>query len=120
MNDKINLSYIACKSGDEMRRIIIGVNNDRNLLDMEEKEADNKLRGLVYQLINSIHTSNRDLFLSNITRLYTGMNLTIPNIFTRIFERDEDFKEIGYAYVLGLKGAYYNKEKENKKEGENN
>lgn len=122
MNDKINLSYIACKSGDEMRRIIIGVNNDRNLLDKEEKEADNKLRGLVYQLINSIHTSNRDLFLSNITRLYTGMNLTIPNIFTRIFERDEDFKEIGYAYVLGLKGAYYNnKEKENKKEeGENN
>ncbi|WP_346679088.1 Cas8a1 family CRISPR/Cas system-associated protein, partial [uncultured Brachyspira sp.] len=108
MNDKINLSYIACKSGDEMRRIIIGVNNDRNLLDMEEKEADNKLRGLVYQLINSIHTSNIDLFLSNITRLYTGMNLTIPNIFTRIFERDEDFKEIGYAYVLGLKGAYYN------------
>ncbi|CCY75830.1 Cas8a1 family CRISPR/Cas system-associated protein [Brachyspira aalborgi] len=117
MNDKINLSYIACKSGDEMRRIIIGVNNDRNLLDMEEKEADNKLRGLVYQLINSIHTSNRDLFLSNITRLYAGMNLTIPNIFTRIFERDEDFKEIGYAYVLGLKGAYYyNKEKENKNE----
>ena len=114
MNDKINLSYIACKSGDEMRRIIIRVNNDRNLLDMEEKEADNKLRGLVYQLINSIHTSNRDLFLSNITRLYTSMNLTIPNIFTRIFERDEDFKEIGYAYVLGLKGAYYN----NKEKGE--
>lgn len=117
MNDKINLSYIACKSGDEMRRIIIGVNNDRNLLDKEEKEADNKLRGLVYQLINSIHTSNRDLFLSNIARLYTSMNLTIPNVFTKIFERDEDFKEIGYAYVLGLKGAYYNnKEKENKKE----
>lgn len=114
MNDKINLSYIACKSGDEMRRIIIGVNNDRNLLDKEEKEADNKLRGLVYQLINSIHTSNRDLFLSNITRLYAGMNLTIPNVFTKIFERDEDFKEIGYAYVLGLKGAYYN----NKEKGE--
>ena len=122
MNDKINLSYIACKSGDEMRRIIIGINNDKNLSEDENKEADNKLRGLVYQLINSIHTSNRDLFLSNITRLYAGMNLTIPNIFTRIFERDEDFKEIGYAYVLGLKGAYYNnKEKENKKEeGENN
>lgn len=117
MNDKINLSYIACKSGDEMRKIIIGVNDDKNLSDEKEKEADNKLRGLVYQLINSIHTSNRDLFLSNITRLYTSMNLTIPNIFTKIFERDEDFKEIGYAYVLGLKGAYYNnKEKENIKE----
>ena len=108
MNDKIKLSYIACKSGDEMRKIIIGANNDENLTNEKEKEADNKLRGLVYQLINSIHTSNRDLFLSNITRLYTSMNLTIPNIFIKVFERDEDFKEIGYAYVLGLKGAYYN------------
>ena len=116
MNDKINLSYIG-KSGEEMIKIIIGIDNDKNLTDEEIKETDNKLRGLVYQLINSIHTSNRDLFLSNITRLYAGMNLTIPNIFTRIFERDEDFKEIGYAYVLGLKGAYYNnKEKENKNE----
>ena len=118
-------AYFSCQHGDEMRKIIIGVNDDKNLSDEEkkerEKEADNKLRGLVYQLINSIHTSNRDLFLSNITRLYTSMNLTIPNIFTKIFERDEDFKEIGYAYVLGLKGAYYNnKEKENiKEEGEN-
>ena len=121
MNDKINLSYIG-KSGEEMIKIIIGIDNDKNLTDEEIKETDNKLRGLVYQLINSIHTSNRDLFLSNITRLYAGMNLTIPNVFTKIFERDEDFKEIGYAYVLGLKGAYYNnKEKENKKEeGENN
>ena len=110
-------AYFSCQHGDEMRKIIIGVNNDKNLSEEENKEADNKLRGLVYQLINSIHTSNRDLFLSNITRLYTSMNLTIPNVFTKIFERDEDFKEIGYAYVLGLKGAYYNnKEKENKKE----
>lgn len=110
-------AYFSCQHGDEMRKIIIGVNNDKNLSEDENKEADNKLRGLVYQLINSIHTSNRDLFLSNITRLYTSMNLTIPNVFTKIFERDEDFKEIGYAYVLGLKGAYYNnKEKENKKE----
>ena len=110
-------AYFSCQHGDEMRKIIIGVNNDKNLSEEENKEADNKLRGLVYQLINSIHTSNRDLFLSNITRLYTSMNLTIPNVFTKIFERDEDFKEIGYAYVLGLKGAYYNnKEKENKNE----
>ena len=124
MKKKINLSYFAGKSGDEMRKIIIGVNNDMNLSDEQNKEADNKLRGLVYQLINSVYTNNKDIFFSNITRLYTGMNIVIPTIFTNIFEDDEYFKEIGFAYILGLKGAYDkdaydNKENKNEK-GENN
>ena len=119
MKKKIHLSYFAGKSGDEMRKIIIGANNDINLSEEENKEADNKLRGLVYQLINAVYTNNRDIFFSNITRLYTGMNISIPTIFTNIFEDDEYFKEIGFAYILGLKGAY-EKEKENKNEqGEN-
>ena len=119
MKKKINLSYFAGKSGYEMRKIIIGVNNDMNLSEEENKEADNKLRGLVYQLINAVYTNNRDIFFSNITRLYTGMNISIPSVFTNIFEDDEYFKEIGFAYILGLKGAY-DKGKENKNEqGEN-
>lgn len=118
MEKKINLSYFAGKSGDEMRRIIIGDRSDKVLSEEENEEADNKLRGLVYQLINAVYTNNRDIFFSNITRLYTGMNISIPTIFTNIFEDDEYFKEIGFAYILGLKGAY--NKKENKEEGENN
>ena len=118
MEKKINLSYFAGKSGDEMRRIIIGDRSDKVLSKEENEEADNKLRGLVYQLINAVYTNNRDIFFSNITRLYTGMNISIPTIFTNIFEDDEYFKEIGFAYILGLKGAY--NKKENKEEGENN
>ena len=124
MKKKINLSYFAGKSGDEMRKIIIGVNNDMNLSDEQNKEADNKLRGLVYQLINSVYTNNKDIFFSNITRLYTGMNIVIPTIFTNIFEDDEYFKEIGFAYILGLKGAYdkdaYDNKENKNEEGENN
>ena len=124
MKKKINLSYFAGKSGDEMRKIIIGVNNDMNLSDEQNKEADNKLRGLVYQLINSVYTNNKDIFFSNITRLYTGMNIVIPTIFTNIFEDDEYFKEIGFAYILGLKGAYdkdaYDNKENKKEKGENN
>lgn len=123
MKKKINLSYFAGKSGDEMRKIIIGVNNDMNLSDEQNKEADNKLRGLVYQLINSVYTNNKDIFFSNITRLYTGMNIVIPTIFTNIFEDDEYFKEIGFAYILGLKGAYdkdaYDNKENKNEEGEN-
>lgn len=118
MKKKIDLSYFAGISGDEMRRIIIGDRSNRILSEKENEEADNKLRGLVYQLINAVYTNNRDIFFSNITRLYTGMNISIPTIFTNIFEDDEYFKEIGFAYILGLKGAY--NKKENKKEGENN
>lgn len=124
MKKKINLSYFAGKSGDEMRKIIIGVNNDMNLSDEQNKEADNELRGLVYQLINSVYTNNKDIFFSNITRLYTGMNIVIPTIFTNIFEDDEYFKEIGFAYILGLKGAYdkdaYDNKENKKEKGENN
>lgn len=113
MERKIKLSYFAGISGDEMRKIIIGGRSDSILSEEENKEADNKLRGLVYQLINAVYTNNRDIFFSNITRLYTGMNISIPTIFTNIFEDDEYFKEIGFAYILGLKGAYIDNKKEN-------
>lgn len=110
VDNNIRIAYAACKSGNEMRKVIIGAKPEKSLSDNENKEADNKLRGLVYQLVNSVHTSNRDLFLGNITRLYTAMNITIPTIFINAFKNDEDFKEVGYAYILGLKGAYYSKE----------
>ncbi|PPS22093.1 Cas8a1 family CRISPR/Cas system-associated protein [Brachyspira murdochii] len=110
MQKQFDLAYIAYKNGNEIRAKLIGVNSSVNLNSEQNKEADNKLRGLVYQLINYVHTSNRDLFLSNITRLYAGMNLSIPSIFLNIFKSDEEFKVIGNAYILGLKGSFYDNE----------
>ena len=107
MQKQFDLAYIAYKSGNEIRAKLIGANSSANLNSEQNKEADNKLRGLVYQLINYVHTSNRDLFLSNITRLYAGMNLSIPSIFLNIFKSDDEFKVIGNAYILGLKGSFY-------------
>ena len=100
MKDKMAKVYVACEKGDEMKKSI----------------DESKINSLVYKLTNALHTSNKNLFLDTITRLYNGMSLDIPSIFLQMFTSDNDFKEIGYAYVLGLKGAYYNKEKENKKE----
>lgn len=110
MQKQFDLAYIAYKNGNEIRAKLIGANSSANLNSEQNKEADNKLRGLVYQLINYVHTSNRDLFLSNITRLYAGMNLSIPSIFLNIFKSDEEFKVIGNAYILGLKGSFYDNE----------
>ena len=118
MQKQFDLAYIAYKNGNEIRAKLIGANSSANLNSEQNKEADNKLRGLVYQLINYVHTSNRDLFLGNITRLYAGMNLSIPSIFLNIFKSDEEFKVIGNAYILGLKGSFYDDDssKNNKKD----
>ncbi|MFA5449139.1 MAG: type I-B CRISPR-associated protein Cas8b1/Cst1 [Clostridia bacterium] len=72
-------------------------------------EAENKLRSYIYKLINALGTGNRDMFLDAVTRMYSGINMEIPSVFFDVFSSDEDFKEIGYAYVLGLKGGEYQK-----------
>ena len=116
MNEKINYAHIACKSGYDIRKELIKKNSDAESDDKKNnEEADNKLRGLVYKLINAVSTSNRDLFSTNIARLYTSLNLPIPNILSRIFISDEDFKNIGNAYIFGLKGAFYDKTENNNK-----
>lgn len=74
-------------------------------------EAENKLRSYVYKLVNALSTGNRDMFLDAVTRMYSGINKEIPSVFINVFSTDESFKEIGYAYILGLKTTEY-KEKE--------
>ena len=121
MNEKINYARIACQSGYDIRKELIKKNSNAETDDKKNnEEADNKLRGLVYKLINAVSTSNVNLFSTNIARLYTGLNLPIPNILSRIFISDEDFKNIGNAYIFGLKGAFYDKteNQENNNEGE--
>ncbi|WP_028330154.1 Cas8a1 family CRISPR/Cas system-associated protein [Brachyspira alvinipulli] len=121
MSEKTNYAHIACKSGYDVRKEIIKKNSNIETDDKKNnEEADNKLRGLVYKLINAVSTSNVNLFSTNIARLYTGLNLPIPNILSRIFISDEDFKNIGNAYIFGLKGAFYDKteNQENNNEGE--
>ena len=71
------------------------------------KEAENKLRSYIYKLINALGTSNRNMFLDAVTRMYSGINKEIPSVFFDVFSSDENFKEVGYAYVLGLKGGEF-------------
>lgn len=120
VDNKINYSIFASRAGNELRNKL-GSMGDKEIDATRDSEnastdADNKLRGLVYQLVNSVHTGNTDLFFSIVTRLYTSLNLTIPTVFMDIFKGDENFKEIGYAYIIGIKGGYYSsKEKEENK-----
>lgn len=85
----------------------------RSAVSNKPKEADHKLRGIVYQLLNALQVNDRKRFMDVSFRLYTGFGLEIPGLFLQMFKNDDSFFNLGYAFVLGLKG-------EEKKENQNN
>lgn len=105
-------AYAMMMKGREFRAIL---SEGSNLL---EQDADNKLRGFVYQLLNTLQVNNRDMFLSLVIRMYSGYGKPVPDHFINTFKSDEEFKFLGYAYILGLKGnkAQENTFEENKEE----
>lgn len=74
----------------------------------DPKEADNKIKGFVYQLLNSVQVGNIDTFYSTVIRIYVSNDLKIPKIISEA-SNIKDFKEIGYAFILGLKSQDYKK-----------
>lgn len=76
------------------------------------KEAENKLRSYIYKLVNALSVGNKEIFLDTVIRMYSGINKEIPNTFINLFAGDESFKEIGYAYLLGLKSEFKNEKEE--------
>ena len=74
----------------------------------DPKEADNKIKGFVYQLLNSVQAGNTYTFYSTIIRMYVSNDLKIPKIISEA-SNIKDFKEIGYAFILGLKSQDYKK-----------
>ncbi|MEG1782783.1 MAG: type I-B CRISPR-associated protein Cas8b1/Cst1, partial [Oscillospiraceae bacterium] len=74
------------------------------------EDRDKKLRGLVYQMLNAVALGNRDKFIEMLIRIYSGANKPVPDIFLTCFAGDDEFKEIAFAYLLGLKSETIKKE----------
>lgn len=100
----------AWQCGREMREILTK--------DIQEKDMDNSLRGVVYKLNNCLSVKNREQFLDTIIRIYSGKGVSIPWIFKECYQSDEMLQAIGYGYILGLKYKKY--EKGNEEESLNN
>ncbi|WP_088816243.1 MULTISPECIES: type I-B CRISPR-associated protein Cas8b1/Cst1 [Listeria] len=83
--------------------------------ELKSRKREQKLPGMAHQLLNAVKTVDRGLFMDIMLRGYSELDKQIPKIFLRIFESDENFKIIGYAYLIGLVGD----NKENNKEEEN-
>lgn len=106
MPSNIKRAFAAKKHGEAMR--------EEFTKGLSEADKDNKLRGLVYQLLNAVSLGNRDKFMELIIRSYSGEGHPVPDVFFSCFSSEEDFKEIGFAYLLGLKSEGYKKEEEGK------
>lgn len=72
--------------------------------------------GISYKMLNALKTQNCNQFLDIIIRLSNALNMTIPKSLIKTIGNIEEFKNIGYAFVIGFRGGYYNleeKEQEN-------
>lgn len=110
MEENVNLkrANVAKRYGHSLRaKLTEGLSG-------EEKE--DRLRGLVYQLLNAVSLGNRDSFLNLVLRTYSGFGMPVPDIFLSCFKSDDDFKDIGFAYLLGLKSDPFTKDGKDKNE----
>jgi CRISPR-associated protein Cst1 len=110
LKKKVDFSF---QSGKALRKCILGEN-----AFSQGEEDDNKLRGIVYKLINLSASGNRTGFMDAVIRIYSGFNLTIPSVFKDCYLSDEMFHAIAHGFILGLKYVKYNSnnEEDNKNE----
>lgn len=77
-------------------------NNMRSTLT--ERQAENKINGLAYRLLNAVRANDRSTFLNVLLRLYIGYGQEVPKTLVTILESEEKFQIIGHSYINGLLG----------------
>ena len=77
------------------------------------KNSENKLSGITYKLMNSLKTKDIDKFIYTIVNSYMYVGSRVPIDISKALNNEDTFREIGYAFVLGLQS-------EDKKEGNDN
>jgi CRISPR-associated protein Cst1 len=75
----------------------------------KEKDAENKLNGICYKILNALKTNNTDSFMDTLLNCYLYVGDAVPKIFTDILIDENNFKTIGYAFMNGLIGERENK-----------
>ncbi len=72
-----------------------------------KEENKNKLKAVILQLSNTLRTKNVTEFMDIVTRLYGsfGEQITCAKAFAKMMTNKEYFREIGYAYIIGLEGS---------------
>lgn len=109
---------------DKERNITMGQKTMRNngynlrkaIMEAKGVTKDDCLRGTIYQLLNALSVKDTGKFIDIVIRLYSSTKLLMPDGFVDMLYGKEVFQELGYAFVLGLKGSCWNNKLEDKKE----
>lgn len=83
--------------------------------ELKNRKRDQKLQGIAHQMLNAVKTVNRSLFMDILLKNYSGLDKQVPKIFLRIFDNDDNFRTIAYAYLTGLIGDTKEDDKESAK-----
>ena len=110
----VDIQYIL-KGGKSMHELYEAQKDGWNLRNKLEN-VDENYRGTIYQLTNALKVGDRDKFVDIILRIYTSRGLPIPASIGKI-KKDYGI-EIGYQFLIGLKGAYDGFEEKEKKDDE--
>ena len=93
-----------------------GYNLRKAIMEAKGVTKDDCLRGTIYQLLNALSVKDTGKFIDIVIRLYSSTKLLMPDGFVDMLYGKEVFQELGYAFVLGLKGSCWNNKLEDKKE----
>ncbi|MDO4787599.1 MAG: type I-B CRISPR-associated protein Cas8b1/Cst1 [Johnsonella sp.] len=120
--NKINLKFMEGVSSTSMEYEVIekmvdsAKNSGYYLAEAyKAKNAENKINGIAYRLLNALKTRNSELFMHTLLSCYMYIGKPVPKDIEKVLCDDELLGEMGYAFVTGLAGSIL---KENKEKSE--
>lgn len=99
--------YPIAREGNEFRKA------------MEINGKDDATVGISYRMLNALKVQDCNQFLDIIIRLSNALKRKVPKGLIATMNDIEEFKRVGYAFVIGFRGGYYEKEENNKLFDEN-
>ena len=74
----------------------------------EGKDAEHKISGIAYRILNGIKTNNINMTMDTILNSYLYCKEQVPSIIIEILRDNDLHKTLGYAFIAGLLGKDYN------------
>lgn len=93
---KNNYHFIA-KAGNEYRKA------------MDINGKDDATANISYKMLNALKSQDSFQFLDIIIRLSNGLKKKVPTGLVDVLSDTDEFKRMGYAFLLGFRGGYYEK-----------
>ena len=114
--ERLNEHFYGFDSIDErMKRIPNDLNDEKLRKEyIEKSKNENKIKGLQYRLQNALRTNNVNLFMDILITAHAYIGKEIHKLFIRALENEDEFKTLGYAFLIGLLN---DGNKENQNEG---